>query len=478
MDCSEDQMEKLRRDLSCPVCSDLLKAPVLLECGHHFCRECIRSRWEGPEESARCPLCGRTAAHKVAQDAPLLGSIVGRVRELAAKRDAAAKRKRESYCALHDERLELFCQEDGEAICFVCACSQRHRSHAKTALDCALRQYTEKAQALWQLLQTELKEAVQCQCDTEQRIASLQEDQRLIREKMDAEFAQIRRLLDQEEEALRARLREDEELKRSELERSRVQAQQEVMRLEEAARDVQGKRALCDSPAAVKEVKALLNRNDWTFKKPLNSSLGLLAEEHVGPLQYKVWMRVKELISPGLHPVTLDPDTAHPCLLLSDGNTSVRSAGVKTDVPAHPDRCEHYLDVLGSQGFDSGRHYWEVWVDGKTQWELGVIGASVDRKGLYKTALPRKVWTLRWNSGSYEACNQTVVQLCVKTRLCKVGVYLDYDEGKLVFYNAEGMTLLYAFSNHFQETIYPLFNPGFTEHLETTKPLKIINPQF
>ncbi|XP_051754974.1 butyrophilin subfamily 1 member A1-like [Ctenopharyngodon idella] len=159
--------------------------------------------------------------------------------------------------------------------------------------------------------------------------------------------------------------------------------------------------------------------------------------------------------------VTLDPDTAHESLILSDDGKQVRRGEKKQNVPGNPERFDKCGNVLGKQGFSSGRFYFEVQVKGKTDWDLGVAKESINRKGKITLSPENGYWTVRLRNGNqYSACAGTSVSLSLKVKPQKVGVFVDYEEGLVSFYNVESKSHIYSFTDHwFTDKLYPFLNP-------------------
>ncbi|XP_029111815.1 butyrophilin subfamily 1 member A1-like isoform X2 [Scleropages formosus] len=175
--------------------------------------------------------------------------------------------------------------------------------------------------------------------------------------------------------------------------------------------------------------------------------------------------------------VTLDPDTAHPELILSEDRKQVRCGDTWQDLPYKPEKFTHLESVLGKEGFSSGRHYWEVQVGDKTEWTLGVVRESINRKGEITPNLKNGFWALSLSSGNeFEVLTEPPLSFNVNMKPQKVGVYVDYEEGQVSFYSVEDKSHLYTFTGYkFTEKLYPFFSPGFWYRSENLAPL-IISP--
>uniref|UniRef100_A0A3B1IPF3 B30.2/SPRY domain-containing protein n=1 Tax=Astyanax mexicanus TaxID=7994 RepID=A0A3B1IPF3_ASTMX len=175
--------------------------------------------------------------------------------------------------------------------------------------------------------------------------------------------------------------------------------------------------------------------------------------------------------------VTLDPDTSNPYLILSDDGKQVRCGGTKQNLPDNSERFNNCICVLGKEGFSSGRFYYEVQVSGKTDWDLGVVRESINRKGEITLSPQNGFWTVVLRNGNeYEALAGPSVSLSLRENLQKVGVFVDYEEGLVSFYDVVARSHIYSFTGQtFTKKLYPYFNPCFNNEGKNSAPL-IISP--
>ncbi|XP_078287799.1 zinc-binding protein A33-like [Rhinoraja longicauda] len=156
--------------------------------------------------------------------------------------------------------------------------------------------------------------------------------------------------------------------------------------------------------------------------------------------------------------VTLDVETAHARLEVSEDRKRVRRTGTERSLPDTGKRFTVLPCVLGSEGFTSGRHYWEVEVAGSERWSLGVAAESVERKGGVALAPETGVWSIwRWDD-KFEAVTSPPSPLPARPIPGRVGVYLSYESGTVSFYDAATKSHLHTFTgNKFTEKLYPFF---------------------
>ncbi|XP_072224179.1 bloodthirsty-related gene family, member 2 [Leuresthes tenuis] len=159
--------------------------------------------------------------------------------------------------------------------------------------------------------------------------------------------------------------------------------------------------------------------------------------------------------------VSVSAKTAHPFLSVTDDRKQVRHTDKLQEVPDHPKRFDRVANVLGKESFSSGRCYWEVEVGNKIEWNLGVARQSINRKGKFTVCPANGFWTLSLKTGGqYIANTSPVTIVALENRPRKVGVFLDYTEGRVSFYCAESGVHIYTFTDKFTDRIHPFFTPG------------------
>ncbi|KAJ4923573.1 hypothetical protein JOQ06_004111 [Pogonophryne albipinna] len=173
--------------------------------------------------------------------------------------------------------------------------------------------------------------------------------------------------------------------------------------------------------------------------------------------------------------VTLDPQTAHPKLILSDDGKQVTHGDVEKNLPDHPERFDSCPCVFAKQSFSAGRFYFKVTVSGKTKWDLGVAGASISRKGIVSLRPQKGCWMISLrNNNDYSARAGPAVSLSLRSRPQKVGVFVDYDEGLISFYDVDTADLIYSFTGFsFTEKLFPFFSPSPNHGGKNSAPLII-----
>ena len=155
--------------------------------------------------------------------------------------------------------------------------------------------------------------------------------------------------------------------------------------------------------------------------------------------------------------ITLDSASANPDLLISGDEKRMRCGLERKDVPQSGRRFDGWWCATGREGFTCGRHYWEVEV-GERDWRLGVAKASATRRGFRSLNTDTGYLTLRLERGIYlKALTVPATPLCYIAAPRKVGVYLDYEQGQLSFYDVDKRSHLYTYNEKFTEELLPIF---------------------
>ncbi|XP_056600532.1 titin homolog isoform X2 [Triplophysa dalaica] len=164
----------------------------------------------------------------------------------------------------------------------------------------------------------------------------------------------------------------------------------------------------------------------------------------------------KEKLKPVSEWPRLDRKTAHRRLVLSEDEREARTSLKPQPVPNNPERYDTAIAALGRDGFDSGRHYWEVEVAGRNCYVVGVARASAQRKGLIHYSPKGGYWViLRKRDGRHVALADTQVLLKIG-ETTKIGVLVDFNSKMIKFYDVDKKRSVCRFTDiEFLETVYP-----------------------
>ncbi|XP_069097921.1 E3 ubiquitin-protein ligase TRIM39-like isoform X1 [Pleurodeles waltl] len=426
------QLGNLQEEAACSICLDYFTDPVSIECGHNFCRSCITQSWEGRDDIFPCPQCRSTSSGKNLRPNRQLGNMVEIAKQLHLP---PVKPPEVNLCEKHNQALLLFCAEDQRMICLVCRESKEHKTHTVTHVEEAAEEYKVKLQEWLRPLKKAEEYKLDSKVKEEEQYKAMRDRLRTEKKNLESEFEILQQLLKENEKTLNEKL-EKMEKKINMVENANItKLTNQITSLKALITEIEKK---CEASAweLLKDVRRTLSRCD---------NVKVQCPEVVK--SYKVMM-------------TLDPDTVHPRLLLSEGGTRVRGTSTAQRLPDTPKRFTYYWPcVLGSEGFTSGRHYWEVQLLQEGMgWEVGVAAETVERKRSFPWSPEGGVWAVQGSWGQYSALPSPKTPLSPREKPLKLGVYLDYEGGRLSLYNADSMELLYTFPRApFTQRFFPFF---------------------
>ncbi|XP_047632307.1 E3 ubiquitin-protein ligase TRIM11 isoform X2 [Phacochoerus africanus] len=408
-----DLSTNLQEEATCAICLDYFTDPVMTDCGHNFCRECIRRCWGQPEGPYACPECRELSPQRNLRPNRPLAKMAEMARRLHPPSPVP-----QGVCAAHREPLAAFCSDELRLLCAACERSGEHWAHRVRPLQDAAE---------------DLKKMVETQ-----------------RQNVLTEFERLRRLLVEEEQRLLQRLEEEELEVLPPLRESAARLGQQSAQLAELITELEGR---CQLPALglLQDIRDTLRRvQDVKLQPP-----------EIVPMEMRTVCRVPGLVEALRRfrgDMTLDPDTANPELVLSEDRRSVRRGDLRQALPDSPERFDPGPCVLGREPLTSGRHYWEVEVGERASWALGVCRENANRKEKGELFAGNGFWILVFLGSYYNSSERAFAPLRDPPR--RVGIFLDYEAGHLSFYSANDGSLLYTFpETPFSGTLRALFSP-------------------
>ncbi|XP_078271978.1 nuclear factor 7, brain-like isoform X2 [Rhinoraja longicauda] len=514
---SKDQIESLTEEVVCPICLGFFTDPVSPECGHNFCRSCITQRWDREGRNS-CPECREEFTDRTLRVSRALARLAEKARTLSLNRKV---KESKPHCEEHQEELKLFCETDKKLICVICAAGREHKSHSFMPVKEAVENYKDQVKVSIQSLTKKKSEIQQMEQQQKQKISGVLEQSHNLQSKVTSQFAEQHQILIEKEQRVLADIQEEEKKILDTLEKNLQEIEENLNSIQEELLKLQQQMDQKDSVVFLKEeagrkrrvrdeAKPLLVVDEAlpmeTFHCPvsLNTAFRETSDDfnqgvtlqfgEVKVHRHKMEeagrkMRVRDEAKPlsvvddalpieKFHcpvsldtafketsddfkhvSVTLDVETAGPGLEVSEDRKRVRGTGTWRSLPDTGKRFTSSVCVLGSEGFTSGRHYWEVEVAWSRGWSLGVAAESVERKRGVTQTPETGVWSIwrGWGDG-FHARTSPPSPLPARPIPGRVGVYLSYESGTVSFYDTDTKSHLHTFTgNKFTEKLYPFF---------------------
>ncbi|XP_053186844.1 E3 ubiquitin/ISG15 ligase TRIM25-like [Scomber japonicus] len=408
-----------------------------------------------------------------------------------------SEKLQENICSHHDEVMKMFCRTDQQTICYLCSVDE-HKGHDTVS---AKAERTER--------QRELEVS---RLNIQQRIQDREKDVKLLQQEVEAVslsadkavedsekiFTQMIRLLQKRSSDVKQQIRSQQETQVSGVKELQEKLQQEITELKRkdaelkqlshtedhnqflhnypsvsqlseptlsSSINIRPLRYFEDVTAAVLELRDKLQdilKEEWTnISLTVTEVDVLLSESKSEPKTRAGFLRYS-------HEITLDPNTAHTNLLLSDGNRKAERTLQQQSYSSHPDRFTAKYQVLSRESL-TGRCYWEV------EWSGGVC-VAVAYKNISRADVNEcrfgcndKSWALYILTDGYRFWFNNISTPVSGPVSSRVGVYLDHRAGILSFYSvSETMTLFHRVKTTFTQPLYAgvrLFDNGNTAEL-------------
>ncbi|XP_058250884.1 E3 ubiquitin-protein ligase TRIM39-like [Hemibagrus wyckioides] len=508
---SEDQLQ-------CSICLDVFTDPVTTSCGHNVCMICLKEFWDSSSH-CQCPVCKEEfPKHPELRVNTFISSLAAQFKEQLPSKtkkilcDSCTEEKLEalksclhcgvSYCNTHlmphkttaklmkhklidpvenledyicqkhERPLELFCRDDQMCVCQFCT-EGEHKTHNTVSVE---EESKDNKTELW-MIHKFIQQMIQERLKKIEEIRHAMELNKDTKEKEKGDLVEICRTLMLYTERSQAELEKRKKAEEKQAEEFIKELEQEITELKRRNTELEKFLHTEDHLHLLKIYPSLCSpphTQDWTHVTINHLSVETLRRKIIQEVlnngMEKFVQNELQIIRQHAVDVTLDPDTANPSLTLSNDGTEVICENRIKNLPDNPERFDRCVCVLGKEGFSTGRFYYEVLVKGKTKWDLGVVRQSVNRKGIITACPENGFWCVSDNQAEYVALDTPPIPLSLKQAPQKVGVFVDYEEGLISYYDVDAKSHMYSFTGQtFTEKLYPFFSPC----LENSAPLII-----
>ncbi|XP_029352891.1 E3 ubiquitin-protein ligase TRIM50-like [Echeneis naucrates] len=477
--CNMERHQSLEEQLRCPVCLDIFTEPLMLQCGHSYCRCCVRSMTMDLLGQLQCPVC-RCA---VDGDSPPPNVSLARIIEALQEVSVSGGAQLES-CPQHHNPLSLYCEDEQTVICGLCGSIGAHRGHKITPVSSVYSRMKEDISCLMTEFQHQKRKLEDQICKMANNKSRITNESDVLKWVVRKEFGELRRCLEVEEAGFMQQVETSATVLISLLQGQTDQLNQNLNQLQDAHNTLldlsnEGHLDFIMKYGSIaprfRESQELQQRDEQLF-----SSMNFRPGFNHNDIKLTVWKRLHRKVLPAPEVLKLDPQSAHPMLELHHGDTVVACGPLLQRLPDNPERFSYSYCVLTSRGFSSGKHYWEVEVGNKPKWRLGIIKGTTNRKAKLLKNPASGVWLIGLKDGVYEAFASRRTVLPVSEPPRRVGLFLDYEGGYLTFYNCDSpneLGFMYNFKLQAQGKVYPLLDVCWHDRGENKQALVLPQPQ-
>ncbi|XP_070273338.1 tripartite motif-containing protein 60-like [Myotis yumanensis] len=445
-------LTKLQAEASCPICLDYLRDPVTIACGHNFCPSCIHQRWEGLQGTFPCPVCLHHCPDRILERNTQLCHMTEIVQQIPTSGSQRKMQEEMPLCGKHHEVLTLFCEKSLELLCPQCKGSLDPPDQPLIPIEEAAASQRGMLKRHIGVLTNSLESD---ETVYKKQVANIWEVKRKMekwREELDYECKELKFLLERERDEIDNDLPIEENDVEEKLIENGKQISYHMFRLNILLFEIEEKCLQTDLDLLT-GIESIHN-SYGNIESPAIFSYKLKKEIFTLPPHY---LGLHKMIRTFQVELTLDPETAHPSLIILRNRKCVI---YRTSFGFHnPQALTSYPAVLSSEGFDAGRHFWVVNIGGTGEWSLGVCKDSFPRNTLSSSPPSNGCWTHTFGPASIGQG--------------KIGVFLDYELGEVSFYNLNNCSYLHGITATFTGKLMPYFSVASSSESLTTSIIRV-----